>query len=59
MFSAGPNFEEKLDTDYVENAETMGLAVSRSLISASTYGIQEAGDVLNDYLYVYDETSDL
>lgn len=59
MFSVGPNFEEKLVPDYVEDSNTQGLSVTGSLISRSTYAVQETGEVLQNSYYIYDENSDL
>ena len=59
MFSVGPNFEEKLDIEYIEDANIQGVSVTGRLISRSAYAVQETGEVLKNSYYIYDENTDL
>ena len=58
MFSVGPNFEEKIPTNYLEES-TRGVTLSGSMISRSSYGVQNSDEILSSSSYIYDENSDL
>lgn len=54
MFSTGPNFEEKLDHDYIERSSTRGVSISGSTISRSTYGVNTSDETNSTSFHVYD-----
>ena len=59
MLSVGPNFEEKVDVDFVENLDDFGLAVCSTMMSRSSYSVQESGKTLTNSFYINDSSSDL
>jgi len=59
MLSVGPNFEEKIDVDFVEKIDDFGLAVCATMMSRSAYSVQESGQTLTNSFYINDASSDL
>jgi len=59
ILSVGPNFEEKVDVDYVENVENFGLSVFSTMMSRSTYSFQESGQTLTNSFFINDSTPEL
>jgi len=59
LFSVGPNFEEKIDVDFVEKVDDFGLAVSSTMMSRSEYSINQSGETIRNSFYVKDDTDQL
>lgn len=58
MFSAGPNFQEELGTNYAEDS-TRSAIITGNLLCRTTYGVQEAGNNITQSFFCVDENSDI
>jgi len=59
IYSVGPNFEEKVDTNFVEDIPNFGLGVSGTVMSRSEYSVQETGETLRNSFYITDNLSSI
>ena len=59
IYSVGPNFEEKVDANFIENVENFGLGVSGTVMSRSEYSVQETGEKLRNSFFITDNLSSI
>jgi len=55
MFSVGPNFEEKIDVNYVEESATRGVSMCGPLMSKSSLGVQDSTETIGNSFHLYDD----
>lgn len=58
MFSVGPNFQEELGTNYVEDSSRSAI-IAGNLLCKTTYGVQETGNNITQSFFCVDENSDV
>lgn len=58
MFSVGPNFEEKLATNYAENSSRSAV-IAGNLLCRTRYGVQEAGADITQSFFCVDENDEI
>ena len=59
MFSVGPNFEEKLDVNYVDEASTRGVSMCGPLMSKSSLGVKDSNETIGNSFHLYDDNGTL
>lgn len=59
MFGNGPNYEEELSTQYVEDTQQRSAIMTGNVLCRTTYGVQTAGSTLTQSFFCLDENSDI